>query len=234
MRMRGPTEGLPWTALEKMERYYRDRVPYHDAYMDYQGPEAMEGLLAPIIDVFEGDVAGRDVLEVACGTGNWTQVLAKRARSVTATDLVVEYLELARSKDPSGKVVYQVANAYSLDAVEGTFDAAFAADWWSHIPRSMEDAFLQALCGRLASGTRVVLVDMLRTPAFDLAFLRFDAEGNEVQLRTLPNGETYEVLKNFPDPEVLRGRVESWGEDISYHEDQDLKRWVLRFSIASR
>jgi demethylmenaquinone methyltransferase/2-methoxy-6-polyprenyl-1,4-benzoquinol methylase len=216
-----------------MDRYYRDRVPYHDVYMDYQGPEAMEDLLAPIIDGLEGDIAGRDVLEVACGTGNWTQVLARRARSVTATDVVEDYLELARSKDPSDKVVFRVADAYSLEGVEGTFDAAFAGDWWSHVPRSMEDAFLRALCGRLSPGARVVLVDMLRTPSFELAFLRFDAEGNEVQLRTLPNGETYEVLKNFPHPEVLKGRVEAWGEDITYHEYPDLQRWMLRFTVAS-
>ena len=234
MRRKGPTEGLPWTALAEMGRYYRNRVPYHDQYMDYTGPEAMEGLLSPIIRLVEGDVAGRDLLEVACGTGNWTQVLAERARSVVATDLIGDYLDLARTKlGGATNVAFKTADAYSLDveAVGGPFDAAFAADWWSHIPRSMVDAFLVSLHGCLRPGARVVMVDMLRTGSFDLAFHRIDGEGNEVHLRTLPDGEPYLVVKNFPSEEELRGRLEGLAVDLGYHEDGPLRRWVLRYAL---
>ncbi len=232
--MKGPTEGLPWSALAKMERYYRDRVPYHDQYMGYAGDREMERLLAPVIGLVEGQVAGRDVLEVACGTGNWTRVLAKRARSVVATDLIEDYLEVARSKATGlGNVTFVQADAYSLEGVGGPFDAAFAADWWSHMPRSMVDAFLLALHGHLKPGARVVVLDMLRTDSFELSFHRYDAEGNEVQLRTLPTGDQYEVVKNFPEEEVLRGRLEGRAEDVEYRELEDLGRWVLMYSLPS-
>lgn len=232
MRRKNPTEGLPWTALEEMRRYYTDRVPYHDGYMSWSGPDAMEALLGPIIVNIEGDLEGRDVLEVACGTGNWTQLLSRRARSVTATDLVQEYLDIAMSKDyPRANVTFRPADAYDLDASGGPFDAAFAADWWSHMPRSMVDTFLGSLRSVLSPGANVVVVDMQRTPSFDLAFQRYDAEGNEVHLRTLPSGGSYEVIKNFPGEEELRGRLEGWAEDVSYTLFHDLSRWLLRFVV---
>ena len=84
--------------IEDMNRYYSDRVPYHDLYMGYSGNAAMEKVLAPLIARLERHLAGKEVLELACGTGNWTQVICKRARSVVATDLFEGYLELARKK----------------------------------------------------------------------------------------------------------------------------------------
>ncbi len=234
MRRKGPTEGLPRRAIAEMERYYRDRVPYHDQYMSYTGPEDMEGLLSPIIQLFEGDVAGKDVLEVACGTGNWTLVLAERARSVVATDLIGEYLDVARTKLAGAtNVTFKMADAYSLDmeAVGGPFDVVFAADWWSHIPRSMVDAFLVSLHGCLRPRACVVMVDMLRTISFDLAFHRIDDEGNEIHLRTLPDGEPYLVVKNFPSEEELRDRLEGRAIDVRYLEDGPLRRWVLRYAL---
>lgn len=232
MRMRGPTEGLAGSALEEMERYYRDRVPFHDEYMSWRGSEAMEELLGPVIALVEDDIARRDVLEVACGTGNWTQALSRRARTVVATDLMEGYLEAAAAKAyPRGNVRLRRADAYSLEGVGGPFDTAFAADWWSHMPRSMVEPFLGALRRNLRPGGRVVVVDMLRTPSFDLAFHRFDSEGNEVQLRTLPSGGAYEVVKNFPSEEALRDRLEGWARDVDYREVGSLKRWVLRFTM---
>jgi len=84
--------------IEDMNRYYSDRVPYHDGYMGYSGNAEMEKLLSPLIARLEKHLAGKNVLELACGTGNWTQVICKRARSVVATDLFEGYLELARKK----------------------------------------------------------------------------------------------------------------------------------------
>ena len=55
--------------VEKMYEYYRDRVPYHDKYMNYTDNLEMENLLAPIIKKIEARILNKDVLEVACKTG---------------------------------------------------------------------------------------------------------------------------------------------------------------------
>ena len=231
MRRKPPTEGLPWTALEEMRRYYTDRAPYHDGYMSWKGQRETELLLAPVVEVVEEVVRGRHVLEVACGTGNWTQVISSRARSVVATDLVVDYLELAHAKDyERDNVTFLEADAYRLEGAGGPFEAAVAVDFWSHVPRGMEDAFLASLTSVLLPGSPVALVDMLRSEAFELSFQRYDADGNEVHLRTLPNGCSYHVVKNVPGGEELRGCLEPWATDVEYRTMPELGRWTLTFT----
>ncbi len=230
MRRQPPTEGLPWTALEEMRRYYADRAPYHDGYMSWKGQRETELTLAPVVEVVEEVVRDRHVVEVACGTGNWTQVISSRARCVVATDLVVDYLELARAKGyERDNVTFLEADAYHLEEAGGPFEAAVAVDFWSHVPHGMEDAFLASLTSVLLPTSPVVLVDMLRSETFELSFSRYDADGNEVHLRTLPNGNSYHVLKNFPGEEELRGRLESWAGDVEYRSLPELGRWVLTF-----
>lgn len=218
--------------VEEMKRYYADRVPYHDRYMGYTDNYSMEKLLAPLVERVSRELAGRDVLEIACGTGNWTQVLSKRARSVVATDLIEGYLEQARKKEYAGKnVVFKVADAYRVDGIEGRFTAAFAADWWSHMPHSRIGQFLDALHGSLGPGARVVMLDMLRTPELDEWFSHIDDEGNVVQKRALPDGRTYNVIKNFPTEMELRRQLGNRAFDIDFIEDRQLRRWVLAYSV---
>lgn len=217
---------------EEMRRYYTDRVPYHDRYMGYTDNSSMEKLLAQLVDFVGKELAGKDVLEIACGTGNWTQVISKRARSVVATDLIEGYLEQARKKEYAGKnVVFKAADAYRLDGIEGQFTAAFAADWWSHMPHSRIGQFLDALHGRLGPGARVVMLDMLRTPELDEWFSHIDDDGNTVQKRTLPNGRKYNVIKNFPTERELRRQLGNRAIDMDFIEDRQLRRWVLAYSV---
>jgi ubiquinone/menaquinone biosynthesis C-methylase UbiE len=217
--------------IAEMRRYYTDRVPYHDGFMGYTDNAAMERLLAPIIELVGKVVAGKDVLEIACGTGNWTQVLSRRARSVVATDLIEGYLEGARKKPfQKSNFIFKTADAYTLDGIDGEFTAAFAADWWSHVPLSRTGHFIENLHRKLQPGARVVFLDMLRTPELEKWFSHRDDEGNEVQRRTLPNGKTYRVIKNFPSESELRDRLGKLAVDIEYREDNQLLRWVLTYS----
>jgi len=219
--------------LDEMHRYYEDRVPYHDMYMGYSDNAAMERLLAPLVELVGEALGGRDVLEVACGTGNWTQVLSRRCRSVVATDLFEGYLELARGKDYArGNVTFRRADAYSLEGIGGGFSAAFSADWWSHMPRSRVPVFLRALHGRLGPGAKVVMLDMLRTPALQAWFSHVDEGGDEVQRRELPNGREYLVVKNYPTEAELRASLGAAATGVTYVEDAALARWALTYTLA--
>lgn len=216
--------------VQQMNEYYSRRAPWHDTYMGYRDSPSMEALLGPIVRWFESYLVGADVLELACGTGNWTQVLARRARSVTATDVNESVLDLARRKPyASDRVRFELGDAYSLDRLSGTYNVAFAADWWSHIPRSRIPLFLNTLCERLAPGSRVIMIDML--PAEDLTFLGTyrDKEGNRINFRKLPSGEEFEVVKNFPTEQELVSSVEGFGGKVEYRIHDRLRRWMLTF-----
>jgi demethylmenaquinone methyltransferase/2-methoxy-6-polyprenyl-1,4-benzoquinol methylase len=200
--------------------------------MGYRGTKAMEDLLGPIIRWVEGYVTGRNVLEVACGTGNWTQVLSMRAGHVTATDASPETIRIARGKPyPAGKVDFVVADAYDLSPLKSRFEAAFAADWWSHIPRGLIPGFLQGLRDRLIPGSKVAIVDMLPIENLTLLGSHYDTDGNFIHLRRLPGGGEYEVVKNFPGEEEIRAAVSPVADDIEYRVDKPLRRWMLGFTM---
>jgi SAM-dependent methyltransferase len=219
--------------IEEMNRYYQARAPWHDEYMGYTSNAETEALLAPIVRDVEGHVEGRDLLEVACGTGNWTQVLARRANSVLATDASEAMLEIARGKwHPAGRIRFLIADAYALDGVaEGRFSAAFAADWWSHVPNHRLGAFLGALHGKLREGSRVVFVDMLERHDPGFGHYRIDGEGNRVYRRRLPDGRKFEVIKNFPTERQLRAAVAGVATDVEVREYPELSRWMLSYRM---
>jgi SAM-dependent methyltransferase len=216
--------------VEEMNEYYRARARLHDEYMGYTGGERMEELLAPVIAFVEPFVSGRDVLEIACGTGNWTQVLARRARSVLATDINEPMLAIARTKPfAGGAVSFLEDDAYTLSGVPGNLTAAFAADWWSHVPRSRLRPFLTLLHSKLRPGSNVVFLDILRQDHPDLTPYRKDEEGNLVIRRRLPDGREFDVLKNYPSREDVLATLDGLGCETVYWEHCGLRRWAVAY-----
>jgi demethylmenaquinone methyltransferase/2-methoxy-6-polyprenyl-1,4-benzoquinol methylase len=218
--------------IEEMNDYYRDRVPYHDYYMGYKNNLAMEKLLAPLIERIEDEITNKDILEIACGTGNWTQVLAKRAHSVVAVDFYEGYLDEAKKKNyQKDNVTFLKADAYRLDDINGDFNVAFAADWFSHIPKSRIGQFIRGLHNRMLPNSRVILIDMMKNTELDKMFSHIDEEGNVIQNRVLPNGKEYKVIKNFPSELELLDNFVSHASEISYYNDKGLLRWVLTYTV---
>ena len=76
--------------------------------------------------VREGDLRGRRVLEVGCGTGRLAAALAERAYAkVWAVDDSPEMLAVARERAPKG-VAFKQARAEALPFRDGWFDRAVA------------------------------------------------------------------------------------------------------------
>ncbi len=100
-------------------------------------------------------------------------------------------------------VILSNTDAYTLEGVDGTFETAFAADWWSHIPYARISAFLHNLHQKLVAGSRVTFVDMSYRDDFNNDPTHFDSDGNRISKRTLPDGSEFEVVKNFPSEREL-------------------------------
>jgi len=216
--------------IKEMNEYYEKHAPWHDECMGYKSNADMEKLLHPVIKTLESHIRGKDVLEVACGTGNWTQVLARRARSVLAVDVSPAALSIARTKlSAYENVSLAVADAYTLDEVAGTFDLVFAADWWSHIPKSMIPSLVETVTGKLGRGSRAVFLDMCMREHFEHEPCYFDADGNRVSLRRLADGSEYRVVKNFPSRDELLEVLRPYARNVRYEEFVSLKRWAVTF-----
>jgi SAM-dependent methyltransferase len=217
--------------IRQMNAYYAKRALLHDNLMGYIDNVRMEELLSPIIKRLERYLIDQDVLEIACGTGNWTQVLAKRARSVLATDINSSVLEIAKKKNyPSGKVIFKIADAYALQKIKGKFILAFAADWWSHIPKSMIPGFVKGLHTKLVKEAKVIFVDMLPSESLDRMFSHHDEEGNLIHKRSLSDGKEFYVVKNFPTEKELKKVFQGKVSDFEFYQDLPLKRWMLAYT----
>jgi len=211
-----------------MKAYYDRRAPWHDDYMNFTGNENMERLLKPVIDTIRPEIVNRRVLEIACGTGNWTEVLAKRASAVLAVDSSPAALCIARKKLSAYRnVTFKQVDAIELTGVTGPFDTAFAADWYSHIPKSIVPSFLSALHTVVKAGCVVIFLDMAGREELHKEIIGSDEEGNCISRRTLPDGSVFEVIKNFPTRDELRDSLNPWSEEFSYHEFESLQRCMV-------
>jgi len=181
--------------------YYRRRAGEYEKI--YAWPERQADL-AVLRKTIPERLIGRSVIEVACGTGYWTERISRTAKRIVATDLAPEPMAIARAKPFDCPVQIVAADAYSLDPALGTFDAAFAGFWWSHVPLSRRPAFLDSLHARLAPGSRVVLFDNRYVEGAMHPIVETDAEGNTYQRRRLADGSENRVLKNFPSEAELR------------------------------
>jgi demethylmenaquinone methyltransferase/2-methoxy-6-polyprenyl-1,4-benzoquinol methylase len=193
-------------------QYYADRAREHDRV--YEKPERQADL-SHIREILPALLAGRRVLEVACGTGYWTQFVASRAAASLATDINEEVLDLARSRLAREKnVIVRREDAHRLESVSGTFDGAMACFWLSHLRRSDVAGFLSLLHSKLATGARVVFIDNRFVEGSSTPILRTDSDGNTYQRRTLDDRREYDVLKNFYAEEELRGLVAGMAGDV--------------------
>jgi ubiquinone/menaquinone biosynthesis C-methylase UbiE len=190
----------PRTATHLRKYYDRRAGEYEKIYEKPERQHELEWLRHRIPELLRDRV----VLEVACGTGYWTQFIARAARKVHACDINDSVLEIAREKPiPRERATFFKADAISLEGVPEGCNAAFAGFWWSHVRKSELRRFTANLARKLEPGSLVLMLDNTYAPGSSTPVTRHDAEGNSYQQRHLANGEPHEVLKNFPTPEEL-------------------------------
>ena len=172
----------------------------------------------------------KKILEVACGTGYWTYILATIASSIVAVDASPEVLRIAESKTyPPERVRFQQADAYHLEDVQGSFDAVFAGFWWSHVPLAEHDTFLTGLHHRLGRGHLVVMVDNRFVQGSSTPISRKDAGGDTYQIRILRDGTHHEVVKNFPSRLELETVFGKHGAQLQILELEYY--WAVRYFV---
>jgi demethylmenaquinone methyltransferase/2-methoxy-6-polyprenyl-1,4-benzoquinol methylase len=210
-----------------LEKYYSKRAREYEKVYDKPERQAeLEWLRRRVPAVF----AGRTVLEVACGTGYWTQHIARSAKKVYACDINDAVLEIAREKPIApGKVEFFKADAVSLEGVPAGCDAAYAGFWWSHVKKSGLQQFLANLSSKLEPGSVVGILDNQFAEWSSTPLSRRDAEGNTYQMRRLANGEEFEVLKNFPTPDELAQAVRPFAREA--HLEALTYYWLLVFTL---
>jgi SAM-dependent methyltransferase len=144
--------------LAEQQRYYRARAPSYaeEAFAPLGGAEALV-LRTDLGAAFDAHFRG-DVLELACGPGTWTAMLAQRARTVTALDGAPEMLEQAALSAPGANVRFEQADLFSWRPVR-RYDAVFFGFFLSHVPDERFVRFWETVADALVPGGHVIFVD---------------------------------------------------------------------------
>jgi SAM-dependent methyltransferase len=181
--------------------YYGNRAPEYDKI--YRTPEWQDDLTT-LRAWIEECTRGRTVLEVAAGTGYWTKAAAAGAKSITATDYNAAMLAYAAKRSLGAHVVLREADAYALPEFASPFDIGMAHLWWSHVERERRRDFLVRFASRLHQGATLLMSDQVYLKGCSPPAFRRDRLGNRYELRTLENGDLYQIVKNYPTVEELR------------------------------
>jgi demethylmenaquinone methyltransferase/2-methoxy-6-polyprenyl-1,4-benzoquinol methylase len=212
----------------QLTAYYAARAAEYENIYDKPERQADLQRLRALIPAH---FAGRKVLEIACGTGYWTQHIAPAAASVTALDINEETLAIARDKPlPPGRVRFDVADVHAVYPAYQGYSGAFAGFWWSHLRRSERGAFLETLHRALAPGAVVMLLDNRYVEGSSTPISHADAEGNTYQQRTMADGTRHVVLKNFPAQAELLADVAGRGANAEYIALDYF--WALKYVYA--
>lgn len=210
-----------------MISYYRQRAGEYERV--YAKPER-QGDLVRLRTMVGAAFEGHRVLEVSCGTGYWTEIIAPVAKSVVACDISPEVLEIARSKRwASANATFLQADSYAPPNLGYSYSAAFAGFWWSHLPLRRREDFLATLHSRLQRGAKVMFIDNRYVEGSSTPISRVDDEGNSYQQRLLEDGSVHEVLKNFPAKDELLRIVAGF---TSYAEVVHTEFfWILSYEV---
>jgi len=98
-------------------------------------------------------------LDVGCGTGRVTRMLAARAKQVTGIDISAEMLRVARQRTRARNVEYRVCDLVEAADELGAFDCVVSVAAFHHLPI---DAGAAAIKRTVAAGGTLVLQDLWR------------------------------------------------------------------------
>lgn len=152
---------------------------------------------------------GNDVLELACGTGWWTQRLAHRAERLTCLDASPEVIAINRATIAAAGLpspTYETVDLFTWQPTRH-YDAVFFSFWLSHVPDALFDRFWSGVAKALKPDGHVFFIDSARVSASAVAA----AVPAGIQRRELNDGRSFDIVKVFYNQQELQDRLQSLG-----------------------
>jgi SAM-dependent methyltransferase len=160
--------------------------------------------LAPLEELAAGLPITGDVLELACGTGQWTKLMAARGHRVTAVDGSPEMLARAREKVRGLEVEFLEADLFDWRP-PGRYDTVFFGFWLSHVPASRFAAFWEMVGEALRPGGRACFIDSGQGDEEALPV------GEHTARRRLADGSVHRIVKILHEPAGLTAALGELG-----------------------
>ncbi len=192
-------------ALAEQLAYYRAvAAEYEHHSIDVPGQDE----LLAAIDSFRPT---GDMLELACGSGIWTERLLASANSITAVDGAPEMIARARAHvGDRAAVRFIQADLFSWRP-DRRYDAVFFGFWISHVPAERFEAYWSLVGEALAPDGHVFFFDDNHRPEPEL----IEGSDSSVVQRQLLDGTSSKVIKVPYEPAELERRLRDLRWDIT-------------------
>jgi 2-polyprenyl-3-methyl-5-hydroxy-6-metoxy-1,4-benzoquinol methylase len=217
--------------LTEQIEYYDARAPEYDEWIDRtghydRGPEANANWHRELDEVRQRLIAAQltgDVVELAPGTGNWTEIVARTATHLTAIDasaaMIAENRARLKRLGLSERVNYIQADLFTWQP-DRQYDAVVIGFFLSHVPDDLLDPLLTTVSAALKPGGRLFLVDSRHTQTSSRPDSPYSEPDNPLTTRRLNDGRAFTIYKLFRDPTHLadafaRHHIDFAGEETA-------------------
>jgi len=206
-------------------QYYSQRAKEYEKIYDL--PERQKDLTQ--LKLFLKDsFSKKEVFEIACGTGYWTQYISETAKSIFATDINDSVLDIARLKKYSCPAQIHKVDIFHLSNLSQNFNSGFAGFIWSHILKQELTQFLNQFLLKINKNGLVVFVDNTYVKGNSTPLCSTDKYGNSFQKRKLKDGKSYTVIKNYPTDSEMKALINPIGKNIKIIRMEYY--WILKFN----
>jgi len=188
---------------------------------------------ADALAAIEAVAVDRDVLELAGGTGMYTERLASCAAQLTVVDASPESLEINRLTVGAAraKVDYVLADIFDWRPPR-RYDVVVFAFWLCHVPLARFDSFWRMIEQALEDGGTVVFIDaQADAAAADAGQLEgtpdiFSEErlDEEISVRKLADGSRSRIVRVLWNRSALQARLEGLGWSVQMN---DQSPWLI-------
>lgn len=149
-------------------------------------------------------------LELACGTGLFTRLVAPRVDHMLALDGSSEVIAINRARVSDTNVEYAVQDLFEWQPTR-RFDLIFMSFWLSHVPDEHFDRFSSNVRAGLTAGGVAYVIDSGWDTTSTAANHVYPDRAQGIATRKLNDGREFRVVKIFHDPRQLEQRLGALG-----------------------
>ena len=203
--------------LQEQITYYRERAAEYDEWFyrkgRYDHGEVLNQKWADEVAIAKKalySLEGIDsALELASGTGIWTQELAEIANHVTARDASPEMIAINQAKLQADNVSYIQTDLFDWHP-EQKYDLVFFSFWLSHVPPEKLQPFLRNVRQALKPDGQCFIIDSRRAEKSTAKNQNVYHDG-VYQNRTLNDGREFQIVKIYYEPVQLQAALADAG-----------------------
>ena len=175
-------------------------------------------------------LAEKRVLEVACGNGRWTQIAARAAKHITATDIAQNLLDNAMGLPiPPGKVDFIRCDAFDIATIAGPFWAGLHMNFINHLPLDTVPRFLDAFHSALGQDATVICGSQkFRGSANEPVYER-PGTSDICSMRHNDAGDEIEVIDTLFTEDLLRGLLAGRAADLQFSSNPHW--WWAKYAV---